>query len=424
MPDGDAPAAAPGRDTARAVAATAIGNGLMIYDFTVYSFSAVFIGQHFFPAGNALASLLMALATFGAGFFMRPLGALVIGSLADRRGRKAAMLASIAIMTLGTGIIAFTPSYATIGVGATWLIVLARLMQGFAAGGEIGAASAMLMELASRERRCYLVSWRAASQGLSAMAGALVGALGVALLTPSQMQDWGWRVSFMLGLPIGLVGWYIRRHLTEAPMRANPRAPLARVLRQHRRTLWFGTLAMAAPTASIYIVVFYMPTYLVRTLHMAPSISLLSASLAGAMIFLATPALALVADRQRRRKPIQYATLLCCAILVYPAFHVLTHAAGEGLALAVIVAYAVLALSNGGASGTMLLEAFPRQHRALGMGIIYSMGSALFGGFSPLIVTWLIAATGNPMAPAWYLLAALATSLYALRRFPDTVEAQ
>ncbi|NMM36767.1 MAG: MFS transporter [Glaciimonas sp.] len=413
--------------TRRVIVAAAIGNGLIMYDFTVYSFSAVIIGKIFFPPSNHFTSLLMALATFGAGFFMRPLGAMIIGNLADCKGRKAGLTFSIALMTLGTGIIAFTPSYASIGVAATLLIVLARLLQGFAAGGEIGPASAVLMELASKNRRCYLVSWRAASQGAAALAGALITAFTTAVLTRESMHDWGWRIPFILGMLIGPVGWYIRRQLVETPMEATYRPirpTLKSVFAQHPRTLWFGILLMAGPSASMYIMVFYIPTYLVTTLHLSPIISLLSACLAGTVIFFANPALARVADRQRHRKPIQYLTLTSSFVLVFPAFLALTHEAKELLSLLIICGYAAVALSNGGANSVMMLEAFPRHHRAAGMSIIYSFGVTIFGGFSPFIVTWLIGVTGNPMAPAWYLLAALCISLFALSRFPDTVEAR
>lgn len=414
----------PATQTKRIVVAAAIGNGLIVYDFTVYSFSAVIIGQLFFPSSSPLASLLMSLATFGAGFVMRPLGAMLIGNLADHKGRKAGLTLSIALMTLGTGIIAFTPAYASIGIAAPLLIVFARLMQGLAAGGEIGTASAALLELSSKGRRCYLVSWRAASQGAAALTGALVGALLTAALTPEALRDWGWRIPFMLGLLIGPVGWYIRRHMAIAPLPARPRPTLKRVFAQHPRTLWFGMLLMAAPSASMYLMVFHMPTYLITTLHLSPTLGLLTACVAGTVIFLGNPLLARVADRQRRRKPIQFVTLTASIVLVYPVFLALTHGVGELASLLIIAGYAAVALSNGGASSVMMLEAFPRHQRATGMSMIYSFGVALFGGFSPFIVTWLIGATGNPMVPAWYLLAALSISLFALTRFPDTVEAR
>jgi MFS family permease len=407
------------KQTRSSIVAIAIGNGLIMYDFTVYSFFAVIIGKQFFPLSSPLVSLLMSFATFGAGFVMRPLGAMIIGNLADHKGRKAGLTFSITLMTLGTGIIVFTPPYATIGVAATLLIVCARFMQGLAAGGEVGAASAVLLEMASKDRRCYLVSWRPASQGAAALAGALVGALTTAALTPATLQDWGWRIPFMLGMLIGPVGWYIRQRMVETPPEKRQRPSLTSVFAQHPRALLFGILLMAAPSSSMYITVFYMPTYLVTTLHMSPTISLLTACLSGAVIFCGNPLVARIADRQQRRKPIQYLTLTGSIVLVYPLFLALTHNAGELASLLIIGGFAAVALTGGGASSTMMLEAFPRHHRAAGMSMIYSFGVTVFGGFSPFIVTWLIAQTGNPMAPAWYLLAALCISLFALSRFPE-----
>ncbi len=409
------------KQSRRIIWAVAIGNGLITYDFTVYSFSAVIIGKLFFPSGSLLVSLLLSLATFGVGFIMRPLGALLIGNLADRKGRKAGLTLSITLMTLGTGIIAFTPSYASIGWAAPLLMVLARLMQGFAAGGEIGVSTAALMELADKGRRCYLTSWRGTGQGLAALAGALIGACTTALLTSEDMQLWGWRIPFILGMLIGPVGWYLRRQMTERPTQATYRPSLKSMFTQHPRALWFGILSMAGPSASAYIMVFYMPTYLVTVLHLPPIFSLLCACLASTVIFLGTPLLGAISDRQPRRKPIQYLLLTGCILLVYPAFLALTHGVGEIASLLIIMGYVALALTNTGPSSVMMLEAFARHHRATGISIIYGLGVATFGGFSPFIVTWLIGVTGNPMAPAWYLLATLCISLFALIRFPDTV---
>lgn len=406
----------------RIVWAAAIGNGLIMYDFTVYSFSAVIIGHLFFPSGSALVSLLLSLATFGSGFLMRPLGALVIGNLADRKGRKAGLTASITLMTLGTGIIALVPAYASIGIASALLLVLARLMQGFAAGGEVGVSSAVLMEWTDKKRRCYLTSWRGASQGAAALAGALVGACISAALKPESVQQWGWRIPFILGLLIGPVGWYLRRHMTETPVISSYQASLKQVFAQHPRTLWLGILLMAAPTASGYIMVFYMPTYLVTVLHLPPVFSLLATCFSGAVIFLGSLLLGKIADRQPQRKPIQYVALLGSIVLIYPVFFALTHGVGLIASLLIIGGYAAVALTNGGSSSVMLLEAFPRHQRASGMSIAYSFGVVAFGGFSPFIVTWLIDATGNPMAPAWYLLAALCISLFALIRFPGVAQ--
>lgn len=402
--------------------ATVISNGLVVYDFTVYSFAALMIAQRFFPADSALASLSLAMLTFGVGFVVRPLGALLIGGLADRRGRKAGLLLSNLLMVVGTGIIAFAPTFDTIGVAATLLIVLARLLQGLAVGGETGVASVVLMELAPRAHRCYLVSWRSASQAGAALAGALVGAALSALLSTEQLYDWGWRVPFMLGLLIAPVGWYLRRHMVEVAAPARRRVSLRRVIEQQGPALWLGVLLMAAPASSIYLLVYYMPTYLVNTLQMPATLGLLSACVSAVLVLVAAPLFARLADRQRSRKRLQGLTSVLSIVLVYPLFLALTQGCGELMSLLIIGVFSVLVMGNNGAVTVLIMEAFARHHRATGMTMVYSLGSTLFGGFCPFIVTWLIHVTGDAMAPAWYLLAALSISLYALVRFPAAFE--
>jgi MFS family permease len=234
------------------------------------------------------------------------------------------------------------------------------------------------------------------------------------------MQEWGWRIPFVLGGLIGPVGWYLRQRMPSVVIEAPARPRLATLFAEHARPLIYGTLMMAAPSVGIYITVFYMPSYLVRTLHRPPVVSLITASLSGLVILVVNPLVARIADGQKRRKPIQYLALAACLALTYPAFLALRMGAGDVTALLIILAYVAVALSNAGASTVMMLEAFAPQHRAAALSIMYSFGVAIFGGFSPLIVTWLIAATGNPMMPAWYLIAAICITLFALQRFPET----
>ncbi|HEY1997142.1 MFS transporter [Paraburkholderia sp.] len=404
----------------RIIAAIVIGNGFVAYDFTVYSFSAALIGKLFFPATNSASSLLLSLATFGAGFVMRPLGAILIGHIADSRGRRAGMTVSLALMTIGTWMIACLPGYATIGPAATVLIVLARLIQGLASGGEIGPATASLMESVAYRHRCFMASWRGASQGAAAFAAALIGAGTTALLSPAALHAWGWRVPFVFGGLIGPVGWYLRRRMTEAAMPVAARERLSgRLFAEHTRPLILGILMMAAPSVSIYVTVFYMPSYLVGTLHRAAAMSLLIASLSGLLIVLVTPLVGRIADRQASRKTTQYVSLSVAIAGAVPAFWALTRGVGDVATLVIIMAYVAFAVNNAGAGSVLIMEAFPRHRRAAGLSVIYSFGVVIFGGFAPLIVTWLIARTGNSLMPAWYLLAANLLSLAALRLFPE-----
>ncbi|SIO70584.1 Predicted arabinose efflux permease, MFS family [Burkholderia sp. GAS332] len=413
-------AAQPSRaELRRIVVAIVIGNGFVTYDFTVYSFSAVIIGNLFFPSSNPASSLLLSLATFGAGFVMRPLGAIMIGHIADSRGRKAGLTVSLTLMTLGTWLIACLPGYASIGHAATVLMVLARLMQGLAAGGEIGPASASLMESVAYRHRCFMVSWRGASQGAAAFVAALVGASMTALLSPAAMHDWGWRVPFALGGLIGPVGWYLRRRMPVGAPLQRARLSPGRMLTAYPRPFLCGLLMMAAPSVGIYLTVFYMPAYLVRTLHRPPAISLLTACLSGLVILVVTPLVARAADRFASRKTLQYAALVASLAAAWPAFWALTHGVGDVAALVIITAYVALAVNNAGPASVMMMEAFPAHRRAAGMAVIYSFGVVLFGGFSPFLVTWLIDRTGDPMVPAWYLMGATLLTLAALRAFPE-----
>jgi len=405
----------------RAVVAAAIGNGMEIYDFTVYSFFAATIGRLFFPAHSALASLLLSFATFGAGFVMRPLGAMLIGSYADRRGRKPALTLTIALMTAGTALIAFTPGYATIGVAGTVLLVVGRLLQGLSAGGEVGAASALLLESATAGRRCFLVSWQGATQGAAALLGALVGASLSMTLSAEALGSWGWRVPFMLGLLIAPVGVYLRRHLDETHVDAasEPDTGLVATLRAHGRTVLLGMFLIAGTTVSMYLIVFYMPTYLVTALHLPTTTAFIAACVAGATMLVMSPLFGALADRYQLRKSMMVTPSALAMLLAYPAFSWLIAMPSLATAAIVVGVGVTLMSVGGGAGGALVMEAFPRRHRATGMSVMYSLSVTIFGGFSPLIVTWLIGRTGSPLAPAFYLIAAQAISLLALWLYPQ-----
>lgn len=411
-------------DFTRVIAAIVIGNGFIAYDFTVYSLSAVMIGKLFFPSSSPVSSLLLSLATFGAGFVMRPIGGIMIGHISDSFSRKVGISISLALMTISTWMIACMPTYASIGSVATMLIVVVRLIQGLAAGGEIGPASTLLMESVAYERRCFIVSWRGASQGVAALVAALIGAGTTALLSAAAMQAWGWRIPFVLGGLIGPVGWYLRRHMPAAPEQSGRKFMPGHLFAEHARSLVYGILMMAAPSASFYVTVFYMPSYLVQTLHWPATISLVTACLSGFVILVVTPLVAGVADRHASRKTLQYLTLSVSLLTTYPVFWALTHGIGQVAALAIIAVYVAFSLNNAGASSVLMLEAFPRHRRAAGLSVIYSVGVAIFGGFSPFLVTWLIHVTGDAMMPAWYLMVAIGITLYALNRFPEDINAR
>jgi len=402
------------------IVATTIGNGLEFFDFTVYGFLALVIGKLFFPTFSGYGQLLLTVATFGVGFIMRPLGGIVIGAYADRAGRKKAMTLTIFLMALGCAVIAFTPTYASIGVAAPVLIVLARLIQGFSAGGEVGASTTLLVEHATPQNRGYMASWQFASQGLGVMLGAVVVGALTFTLSPENMQSWGWRVPFVIGMLIAPVGMYIRRHLEEslqiAPESATaPRreSSLKIVCSQHGKTVLAAILALVGGTTAAYVVTFYMPTYAVRELGLTPSVALFGAALTGLISFAFAPFVGLLSDRVGR-KPLILWSRVFLVVLIYPGFLWLNASPTPAVLFTVLGVLSLGLVGQTAPSITMLPEMFPKAVRASGMSLVYSVGVALFGGFAPFISTWLLNATGSKLAPAWYLVVMTLVSLLGL----------
>ncbi|MBB2925846.1 MFS transporter [Paraburkholderia silvatlantica] len=410
-----APPAATRQSQFRLIAACSIGNALEMYDFTVYSFFALLIGRLFFPSDSPYGSLLLAVATFGIGFVMRPLGGLVIGSYADRRGRKAAMTLTIALMVAGTLCISLAPTYAQAGVIGSLVILAGRLLQGFSLGGEIGASTAMLMESGEVGQRGFRVSWQLGSQGISALVGALTGAVLYATLSPQALESWGWRLPFLGGLLIAPVGLYIRSRLDETH-EAEPDAPspLATLMREHGAKVGLGILSITAGTVGMYLVVFFMPTYMIRVLRMPPSLSLLSGCATGFTMLVASLVSGRLADRLARRKRLVLGALLFNIVAIVPAFWLMTRMPSVPLVLALSVM--ITAAANLGSTPMllMLMEMLPASVRASGLSVIYSVGVTVFGGSSQFVVTWLLAKTGNPLSPAVYLVVCGLISLCAI----------
>ncbi|MGA3797880.1 MFS transporter [Pseudomonas fluorescens] len=406
------------KNSRRVIIASSLGNGLEIFDFTVYSFFAVTIGKLFFPAASTQASLLMSLLTFASGFLARPVGALLIGRFADRHGRKAALSLTILLMTAGTAFIAFTPTFASIGLWATLLLIFGRLLQGISAGGEVGTATTFLMESGRENNRCFMISWQVASQGAAALAGALIGLLLTSTLSSEQIDSWGWRLPFVIGLLIGPVGWYIRRHLDETHIPSQVSLPIIQVLSRCSRSLLLGMLVMAGSTVTMYMVVYYMPTYLTRTLGYPGQFAFTMVGVACLLMAVVPPLAARFADRQPRRKPLIVAGYAVTLVTAYPAFLLL----GLHSQLLCLLAIALMALPLSIVAAPMfalLMEAFEKSERATCLSCVYSVSVTCFGGFSPLIVTWLIGATGSPLTPALYVIAAVSISLLAVRFYPE-----
>jgi MFS transporter, MHS family, proline/betaine transporter len=404
--------------SARQIAAAVIGNALEWYDFVVYGFLTVIIAKLFFPASSDYISMLKTTATFGVGFFMRPVGGIVLGLYADRHGRKAALQLIIALMTIAIGLIALAPTYAAIGVGAPLLIMLARLLQGFATGGEFASATSFLIESAPSHRRGFYGSWQMVGQGTAALLGATSGWAVTHLLTPAQVDGWGWRLPFLFGLLIGPVGLYIRKHVPETKVflaasgdtRARP--TLLQALARHPRQILVAMGGVVCGTISYYVVLVYMPTFANKQLHLPLDQAFLAQVFGLATLTAVIPAFGSLSDRVGR-KPVLIGALALYLAVLYPVYMWLYNEATLGH---LILAQCLLCLFLGaffGPISTALAEQFPARVRSTGLAVAYNVAVMLFGGFAPFIVTWLIETTGVAIAPVFYLIAGTLIGLIA-----------
>ncbi|NWL78365.1 MFS transporter [Pseudomonas taiwanensis] len=408
-----------GTSRARQVTAAVIGNALEWYDFIVYGFLSSIIARLFFPSDSEYASLLMALATFGVGFFMRPVGGVLLGMYADRKGRKAAMQLIILLMTLSIALIAFAPDYAAIGIGAPLLIVIARMLQGFATGGEYASATAFLVESAPANRRGLYGAWQLFGQCLAVFAGAGMGAVVTHSLSPEALDSWGWRVPFILGLLIGPVGLWMRRHMeeTEAFMDAQDEHKgesfsLLRVLREHRRAVLATMGGTISGTVAFYVVLVNMPTFAHKQLGLPLDQVFMVQMLAVALMTVIIPLAGALSDRIGRR-PVLFGGTLAFFLLVYPLFSWVAQAPSiERLLVMQLLLCSMIGVSYGPAP-TAVAEQFPTRVRSTGLAFAYNVAVMLFGGFAPFIVTWLTQVGGTPVAPAYYVLFASFVGLVA-----------
>jgi MHS family proline/betaine transporter-like MFS transporter len=398
----------------RAVIAASIGNALEWFDFVVYGFLAVTMAKLFFPTGNETVSLLLALGTFGVPFFMRPLGAIILGSYADRYGRKAALTLTILLMMAGTAVIALAPTYSSVGLIAPILVVAARMVQGFSAGGEFGSATAFLAEQNPKQRG-FFASWQFASQGLTTILATGFGATLAATLSAEQMESWGWRLPFLFGLLIGPVAYYIRRHTDETmEFRATSasEAPLREALSDSKMRLLiaFGTVVLS--TVAMYTILF-MPTYATRQLGLPASGSFIAGLLTGLIQMLLIPAVGALSDRYGR-VPIAFVSAAAVLLTIYPMFAWL---AATPTLQTLLIVQAIMGIFIAGYMGplpALMSELFPTRLRTTGLSISYSFGVAIFGGFAPFINAWMIELTGSKVAPSFYLMLAAAISLAAV----------
>lgn len=400
------------RQARRAIAAATLGNALEFYDFMIFSFFAIQIGAAFFPSDDPVASLMASLATFGAGFVTRPLGAWMIGGFADRRGRKPALVFSMILMGAAIAVMALTPTYTAIGIAAPVIVVLARLVQGFAVGGEVGPATAYMLENASDARRGVVVGMQRVSQLIAVTAGSLVG-LALSLLLPEDtFATHGWRIAMLLGVAIVPVALWMRHQLPETygsttEQDADTDAPVESA----RRIYVIGPVLMAAGTICAYVGT-YLATFGQASLSLS-STTALAGQLAGNAAALVTCLASGWISDQVGRKPALLAIIAAQIVLIPVSFAWMV---GEPALFSFLIGSILLSAAIGAfpsPANTAIIESLPRAERSRGFALIFTIPVSLFGATTQLIVTWLIATTGSQMMVAWFPVAGLVLALAA-----------
>lgn len=407
----------------RQVLGVVVANGIEFYDFVTYAFFAAQIGRAFFPSNTPGTSLLASLATFGAGFLTRPLGALVIGRFGDRAGRKPAMLLSCVLIGVGVVGLPLIPPYAAIGIWAPVLAIAFRLLQGFALGGEVGPSTAFLMEAAPPLRRGLYVSLQATSADVAVCVAGLVGLVLASVLDAASLDAWGWRVALLLGAAIVPVGLLLRRTLEETlpadvPPPGSSKSPADAAGTGYGRIVVLGLILLSTATTTNYLLE-YMTTYANVTLGMSAKTAFGATAVIGLSGVVCDPLGGWLSDRFGR-KPVLILPWLVLALAVFPAF-VLLDRLRTGAALYGVCA--VLGCISTLSSATIIVaitEALPARVRAGGIALIYAFAISVFGGSAQFSVAWLIRATGSPLAPAWYMFCGVIVGLLALLQLPET----
>jgi len=407
--------------TRRAVSAAVIGNVLEWYDFSVYAFVAVIIARKFFPSDNEVSALLATFLAYGLGFVARPLGGIILGRVGDTHGRKTALLITIALMAIGTVLVGMLPTYAAIGVAAPLLLVVARLMQGFSAGGEWGSSTAYIVEWAPQDKRGLYGSFQQMSVVAGLLLGSGIAALMNTIFTPDQMDAWGWRVPFLLGGILGPVGLWMRRTIDETPAYAKaravpaPTAPTESGLVMAARAFGFTIVW----TVCFYILLSYMPTYTQKYVKLSASAALWANTIGLLVLMLGIPLMGILSDRIGR-KPLLLACCIAFVVLPYPIFSFLVSGASFAQLVAVQVLFAIMISCFSGAGPAAIAEMFPTRLRSTWMTSGYALAVAIFGGFAPAISVYLIDRFNSPLAHTFYLIAAAVVSTIVIAMMRET----
>jgi len=413
----------------KAIIAGSIGNVIEWVDWSIYGLAAPFIAAQFFPKSNSISALLQTYGIFAIGFLIRPIGSMVIGPYGDKFGRNKALALSILMMGAGTGLIGVIPTYASIGLFAPFLLIFLRLVQGLALGGEWGAASAFIYELAPPNRRAFISSFRPCGTGMGFFLGSGFVALVTMIFSPETLQSWGWRVPFILAFLTAVLGLYIRMQVQESPeflkakeTKETSEQPLSDSLKYDKRGMivvfGFGMIWNSV----FYVLYTYMPVYLRNALSVEYGTAMKMTMYATLLYTAMVPFFGWVADKYSKRTLLSVATL-GLTIFAYPGFRLIS--AGQyWLALAVFLFFTVLMGIFGGVAQVVLAEQFPTGTRNTAMGVSYALHNSLFGGTAPLTVTWLIAALNDKLAPAYYMTVCALLGYLAVRYAAYSVPAR
>ena len=409
----------------KAVTAGAIGNFGGWYDYWVYGFFATGIASQFFPSQDQVGSLLATIAVFAVAFFMRPVGAFVFGHYGDTIGRRNTLAAAIILMGIATLIIGLLPSYAQIGVLAPILLVGARLLQGFSAGGEWSGSAAFMVEYAPENRRALYGSWQQFSIVAGLLVGSGMGALLGAVLSEDALNAWGWRIPFILGMVVALVGLYLRLRVEDTPAfriieekDEVTEAPVKESFTAHRGESITAIGFTVAWTVAYYILLTYMPTYVSQTLGLPLTQALLSNAIGLVVLMTLIPFTASISDRIGR-KPLLITFSVLIAVLTYPLFLLASTKALFLIVLAQVLFGLIISLFSGPGPAA-LVEMFPTNVRYSALGVSYNLAVAAFGGTAPFIATYLISQTGSNLAPTFYLIVAAVITLVFVSRMKET----
>ena len=398
----------------KAVISSSIGAALEWFDIIVYATFAVVIAENFFPETDGTVALLLTFATFAISYLIRPLGGMILGSYADRKGRKNALTLTLMLMMVGTLIMAVAPTYAMVGIWGAVIILLSRLIQGFSAGGEFGTATAFLIETAPHKKAFY-ASWQVAAQGASML---LASAFGYGLtqwLSEEALYSWGWRVPFFVGLLIGPVGLYIRAKLDETEeftKGERTKSPLKDLFVHHYGRLLAGSAVIGVATISVYMIL-YMPTFAVTNLGIPATAAFLGGVVAGLVTLIGVPFVGHLADRVGPAKVMTYSAI-AALLLAWPLFQLMVTNPTVPVMVLVIALLGVLMAFYFGPLPALLSAMFPSAIRGTGLAVTYNVGVTLLGGIAPLVLTWLLAVTGSLNAPSLYYMAIAVISLVGL----------